>query len=105
MRTAIAKDFFSGCLNLQLTKGKDYTTDGEVFKDLQEEALAMNVTPEVVLWIAMHKHYKAIRKYCREGKLESSETIESRLMDLVNYASLIYVLKKGKGNENTNLHE
>lgn len=91
----IVKKFFDGCLFVQRTKGKDYTTDGDVFKDLKEEASAMGVTPEIVLWIAMNKHYKAIRRYCRTGKT-ASEPIEMRLTDLVNFASLIFALKKGK---------
>ena len=90
-RTEKAKEFFEACIDLQETKGKDYTTDDEAFKDLKEEAEAMGVEPEQVLWIAMNKHYKAVRRFCRDGQTES-EPIESRLKDLANYVSLIAAL-------------
>jgi hypothetical protein len=88
-RTKKVEEFFARCLSLQKTKGKDYTTEGDAFKDLCDEARSMGVTPEIVLWISMNKHYKAVRKYCRYGQTES-EPIEGRLADLANYVSLIY---------------
>lgn len=91
--TEETKKFFEQCLEIQNTKGKDYTTDGDAFKDLNDEAEAMGVTVEQVLWIAMNKHYKAVRKFCKEGRVES-EPIETRLMDLANYTSLIYAFIK-----------
>ncbi len=90
-RTKKTKEFFESCLALQEKKGKDYTTEGDAFKDLREEAEAMAITPEKVLWVAMNKHYKAVRKFCREGQTES-EPIETRLQDLANYVSLLAVL-------------
>ena len=90
-RTARVEAFFKDCIDLQKTKGKDYTTDGDAFKNLKEEADVIGSTPEKVLWISLQKHYKAMTRYCKEGKLES-EPIESRLKDLANYISLMYVL-------------
>jgi predicted patatin/cPLA2 family phospholipase len=90
-RTKHVEEFFQCCIQLQKTKGKDYTTNGDAFKDLQDEADAMGITPEKVLWIAMNKHYKAVRNYCRLGQTQS-EPIETRLMDLANYISLMWVL-------------
>ena len=91
-RTQKVEEFFQACVALQRTKGKDYTTSGDAYKDLRDEAAAMGVTLEVVLWINMNKHYKAVRKFCRSGQTES-EPIETRLMDLANYVSLLYVLR------------
>jgi hypothetical protein len=94
-QTRTMGEFFDGCLNLQNTKGKDYTGDGDAYKDLEEEACAVGVRPEQVLWIAMNKHYKAVRRFCSTGEVKS-EPIEGRLMDLVNYAFLIYAYQKAK---------
>lgn len=74
-----------------MIKGKDYTTEGDAYKDVMDEAAAMDITPEKVLWMAMNKHWKAVRKYCRVGQVES-EPIDTRLMDLANYVSLLAVL-------------
>ena len=90
-RTARVEQFFKGCVDLQKTKGKDYTTEGDAYKDLCDEAEAMGITPEKVLWISMNKHYKAVRNFCKKGQTES-EPIEDRLKDLANYTSLMAVL-------------
>lgn len=90
-RTALVEKFFKDCVALQKTKGKDYTTAGDAFKDLCDEAEAMGITPEKVLWISMNKHYKAVRNYCKRGQTES-EPIQNRLKDLANYISLMAVL-------------
>lgn len=89
------KKFFNDCIALQQTKGKDYTTDGDAFKDLCDEANAMGIKPEQVLWIAMNKHYKAVRRFCRYGQTES-EPIDKRLKDLANYISILAVLIEAK---------
>jgi hypothetical protein len=94
-RTKQVEAFFKACVILQKTKGKDYTTEGDAFKDLCDEAEAMGIKPEQVLWVSMNKHYKAVRKYCRYGQTES-EPIDSRLKDLANYVSLLFVLIKNK---------
>jgi len=83
--------FLKSCIDLQTTKGKDYTTEGDAFKDLRDEAEAMGITPEKVLWISMNKHYKAVRNFCKRGQTQS-EPIEGRLKDLANYVSLMAVL-------------
>ena len=85
------EEFFEVCMDIQDSKGRDYTTDGDVFKDLKAEAEAMGITPEKVLWISMNKHYKAVRNFCKKGQTES-EPIKGRLKDLANYVSLMAVL-------------
>ena len=90
-RTKCTDAFFMECIELQRTKGKDYTTEGDAFQDLRHEAEAMGITPEKVLWISMNKHYKAVRNFCRCGQTQS-EPIRGRLKDLANYVSLMAVL-------------
>ena len=94
-RTARIEKFFEACIELQKTKGKDYTTDGDAYKDLCDEADAMGITPEKVLWISMNKHWKAVRNFCKKGQTES-EPIDGRLKDLANYISLMAVLIEAK---------
>lgn len=99
-RMISSKMLFDKCLDILETKGRDYTSDGDVFKDLKEEAKEMCITPEKVLWIAMNKHYKAVRRYCGQGKTES-EPIEGRLCDLINYATILYAyIQHERKNEN-----
>jgi hypothetical protein len=99
-RTARVEKFFKDCIALQKTKGKDYTTEGDAFKDLCDEAVAMGIKPEQVLWISMHKHYKAVRRFCRYGQTQS-EPIRGRLKDLANYVSLMAVLIENRNVKRT----
>ncbi len=45
------------------------------------------VTPVQVWFIMLMKHYQAIRRYVREGRLDS-EPIHGRMIDMANYAML-----------------
>ena len=98
----ICVNFFKDCADNLERKGADYTVDGDVFKDVMDEARSMGVNPTAIIWLAMNKHYKAVRRYCTEGKVES-EPIRGRLLDLVNYAviliSLIEHLQEKDGSE------
>lgn len=98
VRTQRAWEFFDDCIKIQEVKGKDYTTDGDAYKDIRDEAKAMDVTPDKVLWMAMNKHWKAVRKYCKDGQVES-EPIKERLKDLANYVSLLAVYIETKETE------
>lgn len=86
----LAREFFEQCLDIQEKKGRDYMVDGDVWKDVIEEAADLEITPERLMFIFMHKHYKAVRRFCTKGRVES-EPIEGRLTDLVNYASMLRV--------------
>lgn len=91
-------EFFNECLALQKTKGKDYTTNGDVFYNIKTTAEECEITPEKVLWIAFRKHYIAVQQYIRSGKLES-ESIKSRLIDIANYVSLLAAFIEAKEEE------
>ena len=90
-RTIKAEEFFKGCIDIQRTKGKDYTIDGDAFKNLLEEAEVIDSTPEKVLWISLQKHYKAMTKYCKDREVVSEPILE-RLKDLANYIAIMAVL-------------
>ena len=85
--------FFEQCIELMKPKAKDYASNNVVFVELLREAWETQVSPSVVLWILLRKHISAIRNYVVLGKTES-ESIDSRLMDVANMMSLLYMWNK-----------
>ena len=87
------EEFFKQCIELMKPKAKDYASDDVVFVELLREAWETQVSPSVVLWILLRKHISAIRNYVVLNKTES-ESIDSRLMDVANMMSLLYMWNK-----------
>ncbi len=87
----IAGRFFALGLDILNRKGKDYTPDDESLAEVRQIASEAGINPWQVLWIYMRKHLSAIERYVKVGSVES-EPIEGRLLDLANYAALMYVL-------------
>ena len=87
------EEFFEKCIKLMKPKAKDYATHNVVFVELLRQAWETKVSPAVVLWILLRKHISAIKNYVVLNKTES-ESIDSRLMDVANMMSLLYIWEK-----------
>jgi len=87
------EEFFEKCIHLMKPKAKDYASHDVVFVELLRQAWETKVPPAVVLWILLRKHISAIRNYVVLNKTES-ESIDSRLMDVANMMSLLYMWEK-----------
>jgi len=87
------KEFFEKCIHLMKPKAKDYASGNVVFVELLRQAWEAKVLPSIVLWILLRKHISAIRNYVVLNKTES-ESIDSRLMDVANMMSLLYMWEK-----------
>jgi hypothetical protein len=87
------EEFFQKCIGLMRPKAKDYASGNVVFVELLRQSWETNVSPSVVLWILLRKHISAIRNFTILGKTES-ESIDSRLMDVANMMSLLYMWNK-----------
>jgi hypothetical protein len=57
-------------------------------------ARELELLPQQVLYVYMRKHWASIATYCRNPRRESSEPIEMRLADSMNYHRLLYGLHK-----------
>jgi hypothetical protein len=84
------EEFFKKCIEVMKPKAKDYASDNTVFVELLRQAWETKVSPSVVLWILLRKHISAIRNFVVLGATES-ESIDSRLMDVANMMSLLYM--------------
>jgi hypothetical protein len=76
---------------IQLEKGREYTvSDNDKFKNFKSIADRMKTTPKTVAMIYLLKHMDSIRNYVLTGTESSSETIDGRIIDAINYLLLLY---------------
>lgn len=68
-------------------KGAEYRNGGDRLANFNGVAARVGVTPLQVWAAHVDKHYAAVMEYIRTGR-EGAEGIESRLVDLGNYARL-----------------
>lgn len=83
--------FYTECLNIMETKGKEYAREDQVLTDVRELAVAIGSTIVGVLFVYMWKHITALRYFVRNKGVES-EAIRSRLKDIANYAGMLAVV-------------
>lgn len=81
--------FYSGCLTITASKGKDYNPDDIPFLDLLETAVDKGDTIPGVLWVLYRKHVTAIKKHFLLHAPAESEPILNRLQDAANYMALL----------------
>ncbi len=78
------------CRELRENKGRDYSGFDDVFFSTKQDAKLLGISEEKVLALFYNKHHRAIMKYLKDGELHS-EGIEHRLMDAINFLTLIYI--------------
>jgi NTP pyrophosphatase (non-canonical NTP hydrolase) len=91
----LLKETHARMLALSATKGEEYTGGGEAnrLQNFLSAGERLGLSPIVPLYIAMDKHWNAITTFVREAqtgsKRDLSESIESRIDDLILYAILL----------------
>ncbi len=75
-------------VNLNTTKGHDYSGDENVFSNFIRAGERRGLAPETVLGVYMDKHEDAINTYIRDGQVKS-EPIEGRILDSILYRCLL----------------
>lgn len=81
------------------SKAVDYASEEDVLADFKQESEDTGLPVEMVLYVHWAKHFHAVSRYARNGSLES-ESIESRLTDMLGYAYLMSALvEEGKEGE------
>lgn len=79
---------FAQVKGLRETKGKEYATEEDTLADFKEVAEEAGITPYQVWATYVKKHERAIDTFIREGGVKS-ESIESRIVDVVVYHLLL----------------
>lgn len=84
------KEFIDKIMKIGETKGKEYAnSDVDRFANFKEVAKDMGVSPEVVLWVYVKKHLRAVDSFIRLGNVSSEESISGRLQDISFYCMLL----------------
>jgi hypothetical protein len=88
---ALVDAFFDKCKEVMKTKGADYTkqSDNKLANFERIAAQFGNLGPRQVIAIYQGKHRDAIDSYMVNGTLESSESLEMRFVDEINYDLLM----------------
>jgi len=83
------------------SKGKDYTNGSEdVLINFKRNADRLNTSPLIIWAVYLNKHIDAINSYCGSPTDSTSEAIESRFVDALNYIKLGYALVDEGKNSN-----
>jgi hypothetical protein len=92
----IVDQTFSSCRELLVVKGGEYAGTGDRLANFHRGAQLTGCTSKQVLMIYLSKHYDSIATYVKteaEGAVrKSSEPIEGRIDDLINYCMLLKAL-------------
>lgn len=77
------------CIKVMSTKGVDYAAgSADRLYNFREAARDLGLPMEQVLYIYLWKHLTSIKRFCKNGVVES-ETIESRIVDAINYLLIL----------------
>jgi len=89
-------EFLKTTLELSDNKRIEYTEGNHIDNVLWNfENSAKDVphgTPMTILVVFLNKHLSSLRSYFRTGKEYSTESIESRIMDIINYLLLLVAM-------------
>ena len=74
-------------------KGREYAGDDDALNNFKT-GTDIGITPLQKSWVFTEKHISSIKSYIKNGKEFSSEPIEGRILDAMNYLFLISCLVK-----------
>lgn len=80
---------FAECRRLLIVKGGEYAGDADRLANFKRGAALVGAAPLQVAFIYASKHYDSIASYVRDPNRASSEPIEGRFDDLINYCLLM----------------
>jgi hypothetical protein len=77
--------FFSQCMAITAKKNNDYSPDSVVLGEVVQTAFELGINVPQALAVHLRKHWSALVTHFQGQKLLSSETIDDRLHDAINY--------------------
>lgn len=91
----IIKTTMNKILEINKTKGEEYSGDDDICKNFKDQAELLDVDPKLVWAIYVNKHWAAIMSHVKKGKV-FSEPIEGRIDDVILYLLIYKALIKEK---------
>lgn len=89
---------FGDAIRELVQKNADYSGSEDRIRNFRKTADATGISMELVWLVYFSKGMDAIQKYCREGDL-SSEMIEGRIVDAMNYLALFWLIVNDRRKE------
>ena len=88
----------SKILEINKTKGEEYSGANDVCKNFKRQAEMLDMDPKLVWAVYANKHWDAIMSHVKNGKV-FSEPIEGRIDDAILYLLLYKALIKDQASE------
>lgn len=92
----VHKNIIAHAADIMWTKMKDYAREEDALHNFRRAAEAAGISPLQVWFVFADKHWGAIARFIRDGKVES-EAIRDRIADLINYCTLLQGLIEDSG--------
>lgn len=98
---SVRDNLLNEAFGISKAKGKDYSRDNtDVLYNFKSVADRLGSHSLDVLMIYMFKHQDAIENYIKSKGQSESEPIRQRIIDNINYLTLLYGLLVDEGFEN-----
>ena len=97
--------FMAKAQDLRINKGREYARVGnrkleelavDSNQNFEEVAKRLGMTPEQCLMVYFMKAICSLEHWIRGGEMSSGESIDSRLMDIINYALILHSMESAK---------
>lgn len=92
----IEKEMIPEGFSIMNSKGESYSGLEDKLGNFKRCAKLTGISPRVVLFIYLAKHWDALCAFMR-GEYKDSESIKSRVLDIINYMWLLAALLKEEG--------
>jgi hypothetical protein len=99
-RQKIAKQIFDKCIEILMKKGEAYAGNEDCLANFKRNAERLGLTKYQVWSVYANKHIDSVNnaiKYSPEKPIEKSESMEGRIIDVINYYIILWAMLKEDG--------
>ncbi len=104
-RNKLISGLLDECLKVLLTKGDAYSGDVDANSNFKRNAQHLGMTKYQVLSVYLNKHLDGINNAIKtnpEYPVETTEGMKGRILDAINYLSILYTLTEEDREERLN---
>lgn len=99
------KELLDKVVEMGSTKGREYANGDDRFGNFNRLSERLGTTNLAIAWVYTTKHIDSLESYIRNKREFSTEKIESRIVDIITYLTLIAgMIKDSERFDNHELH-